>query len=64
MYCVRLAHWAPLYKHIHKQHHEWTAPIGVVSVYAHPVEHVMVNMLPFTTGAMLTGAHLYTILLW
>ncbi|KAJ7316521.1 hypothetical protein JRQ81_002683, partial [Phrynocephalus forsythii] len=39
-YSHRLVHHPLLYKHIHKKHHEWTAPIGVVSLYAHPVEHI------------------------
>lgn len=42
---LRLFHHPSLYKHFHKQHHEWTAPIGVVSIYAHPLEH-MVNDRP------------------
>lgn len=37
----RLLHHPTLYKKIHKKHHEWTAPIGVISVYAHPIEHVV-----------------------
>uniref|UniRef100_A0A3B3YNA9 Fatty acid hydroxylase domain-containing protein n=1 Tax=Poecilia mexicana TaxID=48701 RepID=A0A3B3YNA9_9TELE len=40
-YSHRLFHHPSLYKHFHKQHHEWTAPIGVVSIYAHPLEHVV-----------------------
>lgn len=40
LFC-RLFHHPFFYKRIHKIHHEWTAPIGVVSLYAHPVEHVV-----------------------
>uniref|UniRef100_A0A096MGI1 Fatty acid hydroxylase domain containing 2 n=1 Tax=Poecilia formosa TaxID=48698 RepID=A0A096MGI1_POEFO len=40
-YSHRLFHHPSLYKHFHKQHHEWTAPIGIVSIYAHPLEHVV-----------------------
>lgn len=36
-----LLHHPKLYKKIHKKHHEWTAPIGVISLYAHPIEHVV-----------------------
>lgn len=25
-------------------HHEWKAPIGIASIYAHPTEHLIVNM--------------------
>lgn len=38
---LRLFHHPNLYKRFHKQHHEWTAPIGVVATYAHPLEHVV-----------------------
>ena len=44
-YLSRLLHHPTLYKKIHKKHHEWTAPIGVISIYAHPIEHV-VNTAP------------------
>lgn len=63
-YSHRLFHHPGLYKHFHKQHHEWTAPIGVVSIYAHPVEHVMSNMLPAVLGPLLLGSHLTTTSLW
>ncbi|XP_005988377.1 fatty acid hydroxylase domain-containing protein 2 [Latimeria chalumnae] len=63
-YSHRLFHHPTIYKHIHKIHHEWTAPIGVVSVYAHPVEHVFSNMLPPMMGPIILGSHVATTMLW
>ncbi|XP_023569030.1 fatty acid hydroxylase domain-containing protein 2 isoform X1 [Octodon degus] len=63
-YSHRLLHHPTFYKRIHKKHHEWTAPIGVISLYAHPVEHVASNMLPAAVGPLLMGAHLSSITVW
>ncbi|KAF6725169.1 Fatty acid hydroxylase domain-containing protein 2 [Oryzias melastigma] len=63
-YSHRLFHHPSLYKHFHKQHHEWTAPIGVVSIYAHPLEHVISNTLPVVIGPVILGSHLSTTCMW
>lgn len=63
-YSHRLFHHPRLYKHIHKIHHEWTAPTSIVSIYAHPVEHIVSNLLPVALGPIITGSHLATAWLW
>lgn len=63
-YSHRLFHRPSLYKRFHKQHHEWTAPIGVVSTYAHPLEHMISNMLPVALGPVLLGSHLTSTCMW
>ncbi|KAA8586643.1 hypothetical protein FQN60_000479 [Etheostoma spectabile] len=60
----RLFHQPGLYKQFHKQHHEWTAPIGIVCIYAHPLEHIISNMLPVAIGPVILGSHLSTTCLW
>ncbi|XP_029956550.1 fatty acid hydroxylase domain-containing protein 2 [Salarias fasciatus] len=63
-YSHRVFHHPRLYKRFHKQHHEWTAPIGIVSIYAHPLEHVISNTLPVVIGPVLLGSHLTTASTW
>ncbi|XP_072170718.1 fatty acid hydroxylase domain-containing protein 2-like isoform X2 [Diadema setosum] len=63
-YSHRLFHHPRLYKYIHKKHHEWTAPISVVAIYAHPIEHIFANTLPAVMGPMVMGSHIATLCMW
>ena len=38
-----MLHLGPLYKHIHKLHHQYAAPFGLAAEYAHPVETLILG---------------------
>lgn len=60
----RLMHYKWFYKHIHKVHHEWTASISIVALYAHPFEHLISNLGPVFVGIIITGCHIATGWIW
>ncbi|OGM49398.1 sterol desaturase [Aspergillus bombycis] len=59
-YGHRALHWPWLYRRFHKQHHLFTTPVAVASLYCHPVEHVVSNILPVAIPAHLLRIHVVT----
>lgn len=57
-YAHRAFHSRFLYSRIHKFHHKYTAPISYSSQYAHPIEHIIANMLPIALPSMILHTHI------
>ena len=63
----RLLHH-PKFYWIHKQHHQYNMPVSLAATYAHPIEFIFANALPFGLGYRLLSdfmnVHLVTIIVW
>jgi len=62
----RMLHIPLLYKHIHKQHHEYDTTFAPVSEYTHPIEYFISNLVPLAltqlssvVGIRLLGSSLH-----
>ena len=60
----RMFHLKWFYKTIHKTHHSITSPAAIVSIYAHPIEFIVGNVMGVGLGNCLTNAHPYTSYFW
>ena len=60
----RALHHPWVYARVHKVHHSYRTSIGVASEYAHPLEFVLSNAIPFALGPLLCGAHYLTVWQW
>ena len=62
----KLLHHPAIYRHIHKQHHEYKTTIGIASEYCHPFEYVFSNIIPTALGPQILGmrCHFFTLLMW
>lgn len=56
----RTLHTPTLYRRIHKKHHEFTTPIALAALYAHPLEYIASNILPVVLPPVIVGAHITT----
>lgn len=64
----RALHWGPLYKNIHKKHHEFSAPFGLAAEYAHPLEVFILGAGtiggPFLLCFLTRDLHIITVYVW
>ncbi|XP_055611271.1 fatty acid hydroxylase domain-containing protein 2-like [Uranotaenia lowii] len=63
-YAHRIVHLGPIYRHIHKRHHEWTAPFALEALHCTPPEYVLFNVIVPSVGIVLMKSHVFTAALW
>jgi fatty acid hydroxylase domain-containing protein 2 len=59
-----LLHHKLIYKHIHKIHHEWISSVSIIALYAHPVEHLVINLGSVWGAVVFTNSHIATGWVW
>ncbi|KJY00865.1 unnamed protein product [Zymoseptoria tritici ST99CH_1A5] len=64
----RAMHWGPLYKNIHKIHHQYSAPFGLAAEYASPIEVMVLGLgtvgSPILWCAVTKDLHILTMYIW
>ena len=53
----RLLHVRWWFRHVHRVHHRYRAPIPIAATYMHPFEYVAGNIAPMMVGVLVVGAH-------
>jgi sterol desaturase/sphingolipid hydroxylase (fatty acid hydroxylase superfamily) len=59
-YSHRFLHRPTFYAPIHKFHHRFTAPVSLAAQYAHPIEHLVSNIIPVSLPPKLLNVHILT----
>ena len=64
----RALHWGPLYKNIHKIHHQYSAPFGMAAEYASPIEVAILGFgtvgVPLVWCGLTGDLHVLTMYTW
>ncbi|EEH39044.2 C-4 methylsterol oxidase [Paracoccidioides lutzii Pb01] len=64
----RLFHWGPLYRSVHKIHHQYSAPFGLAAEYASPIEVMALGFgtvaAPVFWAAFTGKLHILTMYIW
>lgn len=64
----RAMHWGPLYRGIHKVHHQYSAPFGLAAEYASPIEVMVLGagtvLMPILWVYFTGDLHILTMYTW
>jgi len=63
-YSHRLLHYGTFYANIHKIHHNFKAPTGIASEYAHPIEYIVGDLIPVMIGPAILNCHIFVTWIW
>ncbi|TNV77576.1 hypothetical protein FGO68_gene347 [Halteria grandinella] len=52
-------HHPLVYPYVHKMHHEYIQSVGFAAHYSHPIEYVLISVIPSGLVSLLLGRHLH-----